>query len=219
MAFHGVHFEGNSTIPMLVMEFVPVSLKKHIEDNGPLGDIVGDKTTLGDAGRSIMLDVAQGLSYLHGLTPPLIHRDLTSNNVLLTHDLHAKIADFGTSKFLDQQAHQKMTNVPGNQSHMPPEALLVGEQGYLQPTSSAKKLDIFSFGNVLINVLAGEFPVVDIRERNINEVQRRQHLLCKIAESKEKDLIVRCLNKSPDKRPTTDELVEFFKGEAVEEEG
>lgn len=96
MAFHGVYFEGNSEIPMLVMEFVPTSLRKYVEEKGPLGDVR----------KVIMLDIAEGLSYLHGLDPPLIHRDLTSNNVLLTDDLHAKIADFGTSKFLNNQAIQ-----------------------------------------------------------------------------------------------------------------
>lgn len=202
MAFRGVYFEGNSEIPMLVMEFVPTSLRKYVEEKGPLGDIR----------KVIMLDIAEGLNYLHGLDPPLIHRDLTSNNVLLTDDLHAKIADFGTSKFLNNQAIQMMTNAPGNQSHMPPEAVLAGEQQYSLSTNKAKKLDVFSFGNVLINVMTGEFPIVDIRDRRITEVQRRQHLLVKIPESKEKDLIIRCINNNPDDRPMTSELVHFFKG-------
>ena len=181
-----------------------------MEENDCIGDV--DRT-------QIMLDVAQGLDYLHGLDPPLIHRDLTSNNVLLTDDLHAKIADLGTSKFLDHQAYQMLTNVPGNQSHMPPEALTEDQQRYQQSTDKAKKLDIFSFGNVLINVMVGEFPTVDLRVKNIAEVQRRQHLLVKIADSKEKDLIVRCLSNNPDHCPTASELVQFFQGGTPAEEG
>ncbi len=199
--FLGVHFEGNSNIPMLVMEFIPTSLRKHVEKNGPLGD---NRTR-------ILLDVAQGLFYLHGLDPPLIHRNLTSSNILLTTDLHAKITDLGT---LDHQPYQLLTN---NLSHMPPEALVEGEQAYRQSTDKAKKLDVFSFGNILINVMTGEFPMVDLRNRHITEVQRRQHLLVKIANCKEKDLIVHCLNKNPDDRLTTTQLVEFFKGTPLKE--
>ncbi len=213
VSFLGVYFEGNSEIPMLVMEYVPTSLRVYVEQNNPLGDV---KT-------SILLDIAQGLSYLHGLDPPMIHRDLTTNNVLLTDNLCAKIADLGTAKLLSRRAVQKMTNVPGNESHMPPEARLAGEQAYVQSTDKAKKLDVFSFGNVLINMLTGEFPVAEMDRdptgRRITEVQRRYHLLVKIPESKEKDLIIRCLNNNPDNRPTTDELVDFFKGTPVVEEG
>ena len=197
---------------MLVMEYVPKSLRHYVEGNIPPDD----------KKRSILLDIAQGLSYLHGLDPPLIHRDLTSNNVLLTDDLHAKIADLGVSKLLNRASFQKMTNVPGTESHMPPEARVVDQQAYMQPTNKAKKLDVFSFGNVMINVLTGEFPVTtqdrDEKGKRRTEVERRCELLVKIQESKEKDLIIRCLNNNPDHRPATDELVRFFEGSTVEGE-
>lgn len=191
---------------MLVMEYVPRSLRSYVEDKkvGP-----NDTTT------SIFLDIAQGLKYLHSQDPPLIHRDLTSNNVLLTEKLQAKIADLGTSKFLKRgAADQTMTNVPGNPSHMPPEAAIADVQRYIQSTDRATKLDVFSFGNVIINVLTGKFPVVenDQGRRNKTEVQRRRNLLEDIGECKEKDLVIRCLNNNPDRRPTTDQLVDFFKG-------
>ena len=71
-------------------------------------------------------------------------------------------------------------------------------------------------------MLIREFPVATSDHENgmrKNEIQRRYHLLVKIQDSKEKDLIIRCLNNTPDHRPTTDELVRFFEGEAPEEEG
>ena len=213
VTFLGIFFDGKSDIPMLVMEFVPTSLRKYAETNKPSAD----------RRKGILLDVARGLSYLHGLDPPLIHRDLTSNNILLTDDLQAKIADLGGSKLLNREAFQKMTNVPGNDSHMPPEARLLDQQAYMQQTDKAVKLDIFSFGNVMINLVTGEFPVatLDRDERGVRktEVQRRSHLLGKIQESSEKDLIIRCLNNNPDYRPATDELVQYFDGEAPDEEG
>lgn len=172
-----------------------------------------------DVKTRILLDISQGLLYLHSLDPPMIHRDLTTNNVLLTDDLRAKIADLGTSKLLNRKALETMTNVPGNESHMPPEARVLDGQNYtILSTDKAKKLDIFSFGNVVINVLIGEFPVAEIdRSRQRTEVQRRKHLLDKIQESKEKDLVHRCLSKNPDNRPTIDEVVDFYKGSPAKE--
>lgn len=48
---------------------------------------------------SVALDSARGLAYLHELAnPPIIHRDIKSNNILLDDQLTAKVADFGLSK-------------------------------------------------------------------------------------------------------------------------
>ena len=206
---------------MLVMEYVPICLRQYVEETIPPDRV---KTR-------ILSHIAQGLQYLHSLDPPIIHRDLTTSNVLLTTDLdidnlQAKIADLGVSKLLDRSAIEAMTKVPGNVAHMPPEALMVDGQYY--STSSfkkAKKLDIFSYGNVIINILTGKFPSTtlikadhDAMDRRRTEVQRRDHLLAIIPESKLKDLIIRCLNNNPDHRPTIDQVVNRLK-DLPEEEG
>ena len=207
MKFLGIYFECNSNVPTLVMEYIPTCLRDYVERNS-----VPKHTQ-----TSIMLDIAEGLKYIHNLSPPMVHRDLTSSNVLLTDTLQAKITDLGVSKLLDTSAFHKLTNVPGNQSHMPPEAILPHEQFYMQGTAKALKLDIFSFGNVLINILTGEFPSTtsdrDNTNRRKNEVQRRQHHLDKIADSKEKDIIVRCLNMDPMLRPKAIDIINILKGE------
>jgi receptor-interacting serine/threonine-protein kinase 3 len=192
---------------MLVMEYVPTCLREYVKKSIPPDGI---KT-------NILLGVAQGLQYLHSLDPPMIHRDLTTSNILLTTDLCAKIADLGMSKVLNHSALEAMTIVPGNEAHMPPEVKVVDEQHYsILSADKAKKLDIFSLGNVIINVLTGEVPVTkadrDERNRRRTEVQRRSHLLDKIPDSKDKDLIIRCLNNNPDIRPTIDQVLNLLKG-------
>ena len=49
----------------------------------------------------IAADIAEGMEFLHSRKPPLIHRDLKSQNVLLSSDGRAKIADFGLSRFTE----------------------------------------------------------------------------------------------------------------------
>lgn len=71
----------------------------------------------------IVLEAAQGLDYLHkGCSLPIIHRDVKTNNILLGHNLKAKIADFGLCKtyLSDMQTHIS-TNAAGTAGYMDPE--------------------------------------------------------------------------------------------------
>lgn len=63
----------------------------------------------------VALDSANGLTYLHELAnPPIIHRDVKSNNILLDNHLNAKVADFGLSKLLgDESKGYVSTQVKG----------------------------------------------------------------------------------------------------------
>ncbi|XVE88780.1 hypothetical protein DITRI_Ditri19aG0096300 [Diplodiscus trichospermus] len=91
-----------------------------------------------------------GLEYLHnGCTPPIVHRDLKSANILLTESLQAKIADFGLSKIF-------MTE---NASHI--SACPAGTPGYLDPEFQVsgilnKKSDVYSFGIILFELITGQ---------------------------------------------------------------
>ena len=67
---------------------------------------------------SILEDVARGLLYLHKHDPPIVHRDLTAKNVLLTSSLVAKVTDFGNSRTVSIQPDhlsQTMSQNPGTQ--------------------------------------------------------------------------------------------------------
>ena len=62
----------------------------------------------------IALGAARGLAYLHELAdPPIVHRDIKSDNILLSDHLNAKVADFGLSKLLSDHRGQVTTQVKG----------------------------------------------------------------------------------------------------------
>ena len=94
-------------------------------------------------------DIAQALAYIH--SNGIIHRDLSSNNVLLLAG-KAKITDFGMSKLLDVNRRMTpLTMCPGTFVYMPPEATKD------QPVYSSK-MDCFSFGVLEIQVMTRQFP-------------------------------------------------------------
>ena len=98
----------------------------------------------------ICYDVALALSYLHSKS--IIHRDLSSNNVLLIAGKRAKVTDFGISKLVDANPQMTpLTQVPGTQVYMPPEALTA-------PPVYTHKLDCFSYGVLIIQIASGNFP-------------------------------------------------------------
>ena len=82
----------------------------------------------------------------------LIHRDLSSNNVLLIAGNRAKVTDFGMSKLADANPRMSsLTLCPGTMVYMPPEALK-------EPPVYSKKLDCFSHGVVAIQIVTRQFP-------------------------------------------------------------
>ena len=135
--FLGLCFLPGTQLPLLVMERLETSLDDLLEHMPGLPLSVK---------RSFLEDVASGLVYLHKRTPPVIHRDLTAKNILLTSSLVAKITDMGNSRIVDMRPGQMartLTKLPGTLVYMPPEAL--GETHRYGPS-----LDIFSFGHLAL---------------------------------------------------------------------
>ncbi|KAL8205963.1 hypothetical protein R6Q57_009514 [Mikania cordata] len=101
----------------------------------------------------IALDSAKGVTYLHELAnPPILHRDIKSNNILLDADLTAKVADFGISKLLgDGSEGYVSTQVKGTLGYMDPE--------YYMTQIATEKSDIYSFGVVLLELLTARPPL------------------------------------------------------------
>ena len=101
-------------LPVIVMEKMQYSLKcfveKHTSSNIPLS-----------VKLSILNEVCLGLRYLHTRIPPIVHRDLTPNNILVSRFLEAKITDLGVAKVMQTtDSVRTMTKGPGALPFMPP---------------------------------------------------------------------------------------------------
>lgn len=143
--FLGVYIEKASGSPVIVMEYLPNSLS----------NLVKSKPTIPRYLQiSILFNVALGLAFLHGHTPSIIHRDLTANNVLLTSNMVAKIADLGVARILDLTPKRAMqlTQAPGTAAYMPPETLA-------QNPSYNAKMDVFSFGVLSLHLVSQVWPI------------------------------------------------------------
>ncbi|KAG2642966.1 hypothetical protein PVAP13_2KG291100 [Panicum virgatum] len=115
----------------------------------------------------IVLEAAQGLDYLHnGCSPPIIHRDVKSSNILLGRNLQAKIADMGLSRsyLSDTQTHISAT-AAGTAGYMDPEYYLTGR---LNESS-----DVYSFGIVLLEAAIGEPPLLPGLGHIVQRVKQR----------------------------------------------
>ena len=200
--FLGVYFQDDSQAPILVMEYLPTNLTSCIEDYGVLPE---------DIGCPVLHDVALGLCYLHNQKPPIIHRDLSSNNVLLNANLTAKISDLGVARILNMSPVQAshMTQIPGTPAYMPPEAMLAN------PEYDAS-VDVFSLGIMMIHVFCGKWPEPQVGQICIeegkmipvSEAERRDVFLDDIGRSHTiMGLILQCINNDPQLRPYTDNIV------------
>ncbi len=202
--FLGVYFIQQETVPILVMELLPTNLTSCIEQYGILPKEIS---------CTILYDVAVGLYYLHGQTTPIIHRDLSSNNVLLTPNMNAKISDLGVARILSLTPLQfsHMTQTPGTPAYMPPEVMVANPK---YDTS----IDVFSFGVMIVHVLSGQWPEPQIGPNKIDpetdrlvpvsEAERRETFLNSIGSDHPlMDLIITCIDNNPKHRPSASNAV------------
>lgn len=200
--------------PVLLTELMDTSLMKFIDHTNQ----TPHRTLHVDQEMNIVNDIAMGLSYLHSRN--IIHRDLSSNNVLLNKGYKAKITDFGVSKIYNTTASSTMgstglryqTRCPGTPFFMPPEASRNG-------TLYSDKLDVFSFGVICIHLLSkcppspGPAQVEKVDSNGdtvyypVSEKNRRANDI-KLIPTKHclRHLSISMISDSPKARPSADEI-------------
>ena len=209
VAFEGVCHLPNEQLPVLLMERLVTNLHSYL-----LSTSHANLATFKKA--SILRDVANGLTYLHSQTPPLVHRDLTARNVLLTSEETAKISDFGNARILDidPQSSKTMTSRPGTLEYMPPEAFGASAE-------YDSSLDVFSFGHLVLFLAIQESPTALLPyyaggSQFRKELERRQRYLSKAEQLLGKGhlfltIITQCLQNEPQKRPASSNILNTAK--------
>ncbi|KAK8278149.1 hypothetical protein V6Z12_D09G022200, partial [Gossypium hirsutum] len=164
----------------------------------------------------IIKGIAHALSYLHhDCCPPIVHRDISSNNVLLNSSFEAFVADFGTARMLDLDSSYQ--------------TIIVGTCGYVAPELAytmivTEKCDVYSFGVVALEILMGKHPeemlswlssptslvnmkLIDVLDNRLPlpTSQLVTQNLVHVA-----TLAFACLNPQPKSRPTMKEVCEEF---------
>ena len=202
--FLGVHLERMSRLPVLVMEKMDTSLRRYLEDHSKEEFTLHLKVI-------VLRQVTQALAYLHGKNPPLVHHDLSTNNILLNVvSLVTKVSDFGMSRAISPSALTRKSSIKGTLAFMAPEALQ-------KVPKYDTKLDVFSFSNVVISTLTHEWPDPEAPTKYeggqliaLSELQRREHCT-ELFTAQEKQLFLpivrRCLENRPDERPSSVMLV------------
>ena len=208
-----VQYLGTTTDPqsrrtVLLMELMDESLTRFLERlTGPLPY---------HSQLNICHDVALALAYLH--SNGIIHRDLSSNNVLLIGEgSRAKVTDFGMSKLMDMNPGMTpLTQVPGTPAYMPPEALI-------SPPHYSSKLDCFSHGVLSLQIITRNFPnpgdaskYVEVQDPRFPsgrvlvqflETERRKKDIDLIEPSHPlRPIALHCLKDRDTERPSADEL-------------
>ena len=194
----GFILDTNARIPSIIMERLDTNLTTLIEEHHSLLSF--------DTQVCILHDVAVGLNFLHSHKEPIIHRDLSSNNILITDHLVAKISDLGLAKHV-KFTHQQAGSLAGfgAQDYMPPEVL--GQK----PPQISPKTDVFSFGVVMLHVATGKPPEVRGRIFVDAEKDRRKHHIDLVGENNLfRPLVLKCLSECSN-RPTAIVLCETFK--------
>lgn len=108
----------------------------------------------------ILYEIALGVNFLHNMTPPLLHHDLKTQNILLDSEFHVKIADFGLSKWrqlsISKGSGSKPSEMGGTVIYMPPEEY--------EPNKSRRadvKHDMYSYAIIMWEVLSRRIPYED----------------------------------------------------------
>lgn len=167
----------------------------------------------------IAIGAARGLCYMHhDCSPPIIHRDVKSSNILLDTQFNAKIADFGLARMLLKPGDNTVTAVAGSFGYIAPE--------YARKTRVTEKIDVYSFGVILLELVTGKEanlgdedscladwawrhlqkgkPMVDALDEDIKETRYMDEIYIVFK------LGIFCTSTVPSSRPTMKEVLQIL---------
>ncbi|TYH88273.1 hypothetical protein ES332_D01G176400v1 [Gossypium tomentosum] len=181
--------------------------------------------------KKIARGAAKGLCFLHhNCIPHIIHRDMKSSNVLLDHEMEARVSDFGMARLISAlDTHLSVSTLAGTPGYVPPE--------YYQSFRCTVRGDVYSFGVVLLELLTGKRPTdkedfgdtnlvgwvkMKVREQKHMEVIDPEILLVTKgtdeAEAKEVkemmrylEITLQCVDDFPSKRPSMLQVVAMLR--------
>uniref|UniRef100_A0AAV1T6X7 Protein kinase domain-containing protein n=1 Tax=Peronospora matthiolae TaxID=2874970 RepID=A0AAV1T6X7_9STRA len=197
-----------------------LSAVSELMERGDLRDVTrrfkrrGYRLTWSTYKVNIALHIAEALTYLHGLTPTVIHRDLKAKNVMLNADMEAKLSDFGVArKHSSNDGSEPMTAGIGTSFWIAPEVLLGHDYD--------ERADIYSFGVVLSEIDTEDYPYWNAKHPPQGKAQEND-ILRQVARGTKRptfaddcppailDLAARCLRTDPAKRPSALEIVLYL---------
>ena len=207
----GMFRDTYTHLPVLLMELMDESLTHFLESSTqPISYHIQ---------INICHDITLALSFLHSNN--IVHRDLSSNNVLLRGNVLAKVTDFGMARLGDinpQAARFTNTMCPGTDVYMPPEAVQ-------DKPVYTEKIDCFSFGVIIVQILTQQFPKPGNRLQEVElnhpglppgkvlvqapEVNRRQNHISQIPPNHSLlPIALDCLKDRDNERPSAHQLCE-----------
>ena len=210
--FLGIYYDPSRT-PVMVLEKMDASLRLMLETTPKEEFSLINKVV-------ILRQTAQGLVYLHSHSPKLVHHDLSPNNILVNEVTYVtKLTDFGMTRAIDATTLTRSSSIKGTPGFMPPEALRY-------PLQYNDKLDVFSYGNLIIMAITHEWPT-PIKPKptageeagtqaagEYSQLEMRKPYLELFSGDELKlfqGLIKLCLNDDASKRPTSQTLLPQMK--------
>ena len=191
LLFIGAVLDHPSGNPLIITEIMDTSLRQAYEKNQ-----IKEK----DTKLSILRDTAAGLNYLHCHPDEIIHRDVSSANVLLEsrgpNKWRAKLSDFGSANI----ARNAFTQAAGAAVYSSPESIAVAVTvARRKRPQQTTKMDVFSYGVLLCEVMTCRFP----------EVDKFQAMLQSISDSSPPlgNIIQLCIEDEPKDRPTMKQVI------------